>query len=254
MTKTTSKYEENKHKGKVVELSCPECKRKTRHQIVTSYDHDGSEYDEREGWGVDWSSSHQVIQCQGCMNTSFRETNYFSEDVQQIGPSEWETGERETLYPKRSERTLVIKDYYEVPSNLRKIYRETIDCINNNSFVLAAAGLRAIVEGICAELNITGGPTEVPKKGGGTQVKRTKDLAGKISGLSEKGYLAQKNADILHEHRYIGNNAVHQLSQPSIDELFLAMEIIENTFDSVFQIPEKGHELRIKRTKRNTKT
>jgi len=51
---------------------------------MTSFDYNGSEFSDHHGWSIDWSSSHQVIQCQGCMASTFRQVNWFSEDQQQI--------------------------------------------------------------------------------------------------------------------------------------------------------------------------
>ncbi len=254
MSEKTEKYEENKCKDTIIQEHCVECERDTRHMIMTSYDYSGSEFDPHERWSIDWTSSHQVVQCQGCMTLSFRKVSWFSEDVHQIGPDEWENGERVILYPKRSNCTIATKDYWEIPTNLRRIYRESIDCFNNDSLTLTAAGLRIIVEGLCAELEIEDGPKKIIPKGVVNEVKRSKNLDGKINGLHEKGFLTQKNAEILHEHRYLGNTAVHELVQPSREELILAINIIEHAFKTIFEIPMKGKELKIKRTRRDKQT
>jgi hypothetical protein len=78
-------------------------------------------------------------------------------------------------------------------------------------------------------------------------------LQGKISGLCEKRILTVRNSEILHEHRYLGNEAVHELSQPSIDELKLAIEILEHTIDSLYEIPEKAIELQKRKARRKKK-
>jgi Domain of unknown function (DUF4145) len=246
--KITERYEDNKVKGKIAQEHCAQCGRSTRHMIMSSYDHSGSEEYDNGGFSIEWSSSHQVIQCQGCMASSFRELNWFSEDM-----DGFDNGERITLYPKRSNNTRAIKDFWEVPNNLRRIYRESIDCFNNDSFTLTAAGLRALIDGLCAVLNVTDGPIEITKNGL-KEKKRSKKLEGKISGLYEKGFLTEKSANVLHEHRFMGNDAVHELTQPSRDELGLAIEIIEHTFDAIFEIPAKGNELKSRRVRRDNKT
>ena len=164
MGSVTENYDENKAKGLIVQEHCAQCGRSTRHMVMGSYDYSGSEHDDGGSFSIEWSSSHQVIQCQGCMASSFRQVNWFSEDVQQFGPDEYDNGERITLYPKRSNNTRAIKEYWEVPNNLRRIYRESIDCFNNDSFTLTAAGLRGLIEGLCAVLNIADGPKEITKK------------------------------------------------------------------------------------------
>jgi endogenous inhibitor of DNA gyrase (YacG/DUF329 family) len=252
--KVTEKYEENKTQGEIHTVQCAECKRETRHKVIQSLDYSGSEVFNGGQYSIDWSANHQIIQCQGCMTVSFRQVNWFSEDVQQIDYDEWDDGSREILFPKRSKYTLSIKDFWNIPTNLRRIYRETIESFNNDSFTLSAAGLRALVEGLCAELKVKDGPKEISKKNSTKETKRLSNLEGKIAGLFEKGYLTQQQSDVLHEHRYLGNEAVHELSQPSRDELELAIEIIEHVFDSVYEIPEKAQDLQSKRNKRNKKT
>ncbi len=249
MGKFTEKYEENKTKGNVIQALCIQCKRDTRHQVIQSLDYSASN-DYGGDFSFDWVSNYQIIQCQGCMTTTFRQVNWFSEDVHQIWDDEWEDGSTELLFPKRTKFTLSIKDFWNVPSNLRRIYRETIDCFNNDAFTLSAAGLRALVEGLCAELNVKDGTKEIIKNDGTKETKRINNLEGKIAGLYEKGYLTQQHSDVLHEHRYLGNKAVHELAQPARDQLALAIEIIEHIFESVYEIPQKAQDLQDKRNKR----
>lgn len=250
MEKFTEKFEENKTKGNFDQVQCIECKRDTRHQVIQSLDQFASQ-DCGDYGSIDYVINHQIIQCQGCMIVTFRQLRYCSDDVIKIGPDEWDNDITETLYPKRSKFTLHIKDFLNLPNNLRRIYRETIECFNNVSFTLSAAGLRALVEGLCAELKIKDGPKEKIDNKGNKVIKRVDNLEGKIAGLHEKGYLTQQQSSVLHEHRYLGNQAVHELAQPSRDELKLAIEIIEHTFESVYEIPEKADDLRRKRANRN---
>ncbi len=108
MGKFTEKYEENKTKGKFLQVQCIECKRDTRHQVIQSLDYSGSEVFDGGEFSVDWISNHQIIQCQGCMNVTFRRSHWFSEDEFQIGPNEWKNGVREILFPKRTKYTIPI--------------------------------------------------------------------------------------------------------------------------------------------------
>ena len=51
---------------------------------------------------------------------------------------------------------------------------------------------------------------------------------------------------MLHQHRYLGNEAVHELKAPSSDELRLAIEIIEHVVEQLYEIPQKA--VALKRT------
>lgn len=245
MGRVRTESAENVRKNEIVRVLCVRCKQETRHIVCQSLDTSGSErVGQQSDYEISWKSSHQIIQCQGCETVSFRHWGEFSEDE----------GSSEYLYPIRSKNSLPVKDYFNVPSTLRRIYKEMIDCFNFESYTLCAAGLRAMIEGICADRGVTDGPVEAPKKGGGTQTIRKNNLEGKISGLHEKGFLPKNNTDLLHQHRALGNDAVHELDQPSTSELTLAIEIVEHVLDSLYEIPEKGDDLRVKQERRKRKS
>ena len=235
---TKSKVVENGTKDKIVSIHCIECKRATLHRVTVSLDKSGSETNEEEGWSVDWSDYYQVIECRGCETVSFRHQSWFSE-AQDFD----DDGTTERIYPLRNKDAVSARPYHNVASNLRRIYTELIDCFNNDSPILCAAGLRALVEGICAQQGILDGPVEVPANGGGTRTLRRDNLEGRIAGLQEKGFLTQSSAQTLHEHRYLGNSAVHELARPSTDELKLAIEIVEHVLEQLYELPVKAAEL-----------
>lgn len=110
-------------------------------------------------------------------------------------------------------------------------------------YILTAVGLRAIVEGLCVDLGLTE-----------KQDKKFSTLFGKIDGLYERGYLSMDQSKILHQHRYLGNKAVHELSEPSYTELQLAIEIVEHILESIYIISQKSKELQDQISKRSNKT
>jgi hypothetical protein len=125
-----------------------------------------------------------------------------------------------------------------------------IDCFNGELYTLCAGGLRAIIEGICNDRKIKDGPVDIKLKDGTSKTVRKKTVEGKISGLFEKGILTRQNADILHEHRFLSNEALHELTQPSKDELTLAIQIIEHIFENIYELPNKVDDLRARIAKR----
>ena len=126
------------------------------------------------------------------------------------------------------------------------IYRETIDAINNDSNILCSGGIRAIIEGICIDKGIDRG--EVKKSNGEKQI--LKNLEGKIGGLSSNGLLTKENTEILHDLRFLGNEALHELSAPSKEELKLAINIIEHTLENIYELHDKAKRLKAERIKR----
>lgn len=237
-------YVENKCKDQAIKIRCAMCNRATEHRIKMSFDRNVSEsYPEHDYW-VGWSDDYQIVQCQGCKTISFRHVSWHSDAEM---PEEGVSGITERLYPKRDASAITPKSYENVPLKLHRIYAEVIDCFNNECLILCAAGLRGMVEGICANMSVKDGPITVPVKGGGTEVKRFDNLVGKIAGLCEKEILTKSSAERLHEHRYLGNDAVHELMRPTADELRLAIEIVEHTLEQLYEIPEKALKLKQQR-------
>src|ERR1039458_2850101 len=162
MGPSNEKIEKNATQGQVVKVICPECNKPTNHLVYVSADVHGAEkYD--EGVFISWENNFQIIECQGCNYLSFRHLSWFSEYEDREAGND---GRSERLYPKRDANSLRIRDFLNVPPTPRRIYRETVESCNNDCFTLCAAGLRALVEGICADQSILDGPVEVPASGG----------------------------------------------------------------------------------------
>ncbi len=241
--KITEKLTENKTKGVEVRVYCPDCNREQSHVVVASADMDWSQDFSEDCW-ISSEDNYQVIQCR-CGHLSFRHSSWFSEYEDHDS-----SGRTVKIYPELDVDALPVKEFKSVPDIVCRIYNETIRAFNNDCFTLCAAGLRGIVEGVCADKAVTGGNVERKQKDGAFQMIRSDNLDGKISGLCEGGYLTKPRAEILHEHRFLGNEAVHELAQPSVAELKLAIEIIEHTLEELYELPEKANALKRKRTAR----
>lgn len=237
-------YENDKTKDNIEKVLCVSCEHSTKHRVLTSINEKGS-----EPWGsyasFDWNTDYEIIQCLGCDTISFRNYSINSENTD----SDHRPISTILIYPKRDKNTLPTKHYFNLPFNLQRIYKETIDSYNNENLTLCGAGIRALVEGLCYENGITGGNVVTFKKNGSKEKKLRTNLQGKINGLHESGKLTAQHAEILHEHRFLGNLAIHELSLPSKEDLNLAIEIIENVFDTLYEIPSKGMKLKSKRLK-----
>jgi uncharacterized protein DUF4145 len=78
-------------------------------------------------------------------------------------------------------------------------------------------------------------------------IEHKANLEGKIEGLHEKGVLTEQNAQVLHQHRYMGNDALHQLDFPEREELQLSIQIAEHILMGLYDVPSKGGELEVRR-------
>jgi len=210
----TQPSDEKKHK-----IICKECSRETLHSIISSFDEKGSE-DCGGGNSVDWDCANQTIQCLGCETVSFRTVSTFSEDMEydNDGPYHPETIK---YYPGRTKGIKSIESHL-LPYSVLKIYQETILSIENEQYILAGIGIRAIVETICKDLKTEG-----------------RDLYNKINALKERSIVTTEGAETLHKLRVLGNDAAHEVKAHDSRQLELAMQIIEHMLDGTYIIPER---------------
>jgi hypothetical protein len=214
-----------------LKIFCNSCKQSTNHSAQRTFE---QVLDETQI--VEW----QIIQCLGCESVSFRENRLINVDLAASITSE-------SIYPPRKRRQ--IKQFDGIPEKLDRIYREMITSLHNGEYILCAGGLRALVEGICAQQNITDGPKRDDKTGEyemdpkTQQIKRGKTLGCKTEGLAEKHLLTEPQASALHQHRYLGNAALHELEVPSDESLNIAISIIENAMDTLYNIPAQATNL-----------
>ena len=222
-----------------VKIRCLQCQGVTNHHIVK--EHERTEGDSDIWLILTW----QIVECAGCGAITFVERSSFSEDQD---PNTGELPEKLTLYPARDAHTLPVAQFSNVPPNLRRIYREVMECFNGCAPTVCAAGLRALVEGICVNQNVHDGPVTDKKTGKPT---RSKNLEGKIEGMVEKGFLTAQHAQTLHEHRFLGNDAVHELQTPGVDGLKAAISVVEHTLDSMYELPITAKRIRPTAKKRS---
>ena len=219
---STVEYHLNKTQGDENVLPCLKCTGRTAHKVLTSVDVRGDDGD--RDYSVSWSNDHQIVQCLGCKSVSFRIASSNSEDYYQTdqeGNLEYSVDEK--LYPSRLEGLKGLgDDTHYLPTNVRRIYDETLMALSNQAPVLAAIGLRALLETVCKEKNATG-----------------KDLLKKIDSLVSSGILTPASAAILHKIRALGNAAAHEVKPHSDKQLGLAMNIVEHLLKDVYILPKQ---------------
>lgn len=247
---TKQEFVEGRAKGSVTEVSCGRCRCTTQHTVVSSTERVWTEQHEEDigrtgAFAQTWVHEHQVVRCLGCNTASFRELETLILADSREACAE---GTRETLFPGAEARTR--KHMALLPKNLSRLYEETITTFNKQCSTLCAGGLRALVEGICQDQGVTQGSVTVKLPSGGSRQEVRGNLEGKIAGLREKGVLTERSARILHEHRFMGNEALHELAAISWKELELAIDIIEHMLEHVYEIPEKAKQLSAERAAR----
>ncbi|MFY2562219.1 DUF4145 domain-containing protein [Corallococcus terminator] len=182
-------------------------------------------------WG---GEKYQIVQCLGCDAVRFRAASWDSEN---LDPNEEEHGASIKVYPEfaANSREAVIADSAGLPLEVYRIYKETVLALNAGTLILAGAGLRAIVEAICLNASAPGG-----------------NLQQKINGLVSQNLLAQPQADLLHEERYLGNAAIHEVEPPSRKDVEDGLAIVETLLNTIYIAPASAARLREGRIKKQT--
>ena len=182
MARYEKKQEIGKTAGKIADVSCIECKRATRHNVLVSVDLSGHQ-EFGDMFTYYFNNNYQVVQCLGCETISFRKISSDSENYEydEIDDTTVHLID-EDLYPNRDEGRAPVKDSKLLPLSIERIYQETIKAINNHQPVLTGIGIRAIVETVCKDKAANG-----------------KDLNEKINYLVSIGVLTSEGAEILHK-------------------------------------------------------
>jgi hypothetical protein len=222
--------------GKQEDVECAECSRLTMHTVLAAY----RTYWENNEVGISGGATHEFLRCNGCAEGTYRIESWFSEEPEENSI---------TLYPPRGGYRRKPRIWREVPydNNLPHVYDQTITAFNAGLFTLAGAGVRLLIEGVCIEQKVNDGP-KLDASGKPVHDKkgnpvRTSTLEGKINGLSEQAFISPKQADHLHQIRFLGNDAAHQLDIPTAKVLGHAIDIVEHLLDQVYEQPAKAKAL-----------
>jgi hypothetical protein len=105
--------------------------------------------------------------------------------------------------------------------------------LNSNAPTLTAIGLRALVEAICIDQTCLG-----------------RNLQDKIDALVTTGALSKSQADFLHIHRFLGNEAAHEITPPPLDELAASLDILESLLKTIYELPVIAAQVRQSKSKR----
>jgi hypothetical protein len=176
---------------------------------------------------------HRFAECMGCETPK-----YVISTLDLRNYDEYEGGPYESNFivhpdaPGASVRRAAVinNDDRLVPVPVWKMYRETIDALNGNIRTLAGGGLRAVVEAICLDKKIADGT-----------------LQKKIDELAKQGFLTTTQAELLHEERYLGNAALHELDTPSAEDIEDGLGIVEGLINTIYILPSKAANLKKRR-------
>lgn len=196
-----------------IKALCRSCQRETNHAILAEHNTSGHVYDD----DIQWWGKYQIIQCLGCNDIGFRHASTCTED---FDPRTGNLVESVRLYPNPAAGRQPIDGHENFPRKTSRIYLETLNALNNQTPILAAIGLRALIESICLQ-----------------QETKANKLATRIDELANMGLLSMKQAQFLHNHRFMGNEAAHEVVGPKPQHLIAALDIAETLLKTIYILP-----------------
>ena len=225
--------------GKITEVDCKDCGPNRKHDIISIFQvkkakekemqfHEEGEEIIHETISTEHVHSYMIIQCCGCNNTSFLETEQFFADNEEMGPFAMNR-----QYPNQKNHSndqifLSDDDAYYLPNFIYNLYDEIKVAFKSESCVLAGLGLRTLVEAICIHQNIPGN-----------------NLHTRIQNLSEAGYISKQALPILDKLRLIGNASAHKIKSLPIDKLEYALNILNHVLTAIYILPKISKKIKI---------
>jgi hypothetical protein len=223
-------------------IHCNTCKAETNHELQDVHVRFWQEDDEPYMVGgylaamPYWEKTeYRFWACLGCDTALLEEAFTALEAETQDGDQIWKS----TYHPQRMHRDLPEKPFRRLDPRLVAVYREVIESFNAGLTIICAMGLRALLEGVCVDRGIT------DEKSWGLERK----LGELGKELEENGYLPADTdiVECLLGLKFIGDDAAHRLDVPSDEELRLAIEVMEDLLNFVYQIEYKQRALRARR-------
>lgn len=201
---------------------CKDCDRATRHLVLAeTHTHWQDPYGDIDAW-----KDNQIIQCQGCLTVSYCEVSTCSEDYEHKddGTIVLNTGYK--YFPSRVTGRSEMKGLYHLPQGVYSIYLEAHASLCSELLVMAGFGIRAIVEAVCKEKSAEG-----------------KNLQIKIDSLHSLGLITESGKKILHDLRFMGNSAAHEMKAHKPEELNAAFDVVEYLLQGVYLLPKTAKNL-----------
>jgi hypothetical protein len=164
---------------------------------------------------------YSLWSCAGCDEATLQ-WQTASED----NDEEWEDPAGEGYFPPRQRDSIEPKVFKNIKPGLNQLYNELTICLNQDCPLLSTIGLRAVIEGICADKGIIEG-----------------NLEQKINGLHK--FLPSLNLiEALHTFRITGNAAAHRLEALTRDEARAAFDVIEAILNFLYDLDYKASQVK----------
>lgn len=138
------------------------------------------------------------------------------------------------MFPTREYKLRERKFFFTLPEHIRRAYHQTNEAFDHELYVLAAVGLRALLEAIVAD--------KIPES------EYSASIQSKVDALRK--HFAREVIDTLHDFRFMGNKAVHSLFEPARLDIHRALNVIEGIMTFFYDVEDSASSFKkLKETK-----
>ncbi|MCF7839762.1 MAG: DUF4145 domain-containing protein [Candidatus Marinimicrobia bacterium] len=211
--------------GATRKLFCNTCKTETNHTLTAisdrvQHDFDNSDIAHRSPI---WTEIYQYRfwVCNGCDSALLEEATSDDACIDQDGEQLFAS----KYFPRPLTTELPEIRYSSLTDPLRKIYKEVIGCFNNNFLIACAISMRALIEGVCLQHYITDADAW--------------NLSDKLKKLGQEKNLREDVVNVLLDLKFMGDDGAHRLVIPDKQELLLAIRIVEELLNVLYEIDFK---------------
>lgn len=201
---------------KIVKSDCRTCARSTRHEISNEVE------DRIEDWATHELTTWRIVRCLGCHTYSFQHMHENFDEIYEDVDGEMHHSVHHDVYPSVVKNHRGLTHTYLLPPLISTIYQQTVQALSRNANILGSIGLRGCIEATCNNLSISG-----------SNLERRIDL------LAKGGYVSNGDKKRLHAIRFLGNDAAHEIKQPSITDIRVALEVVEHLLNSVYILEKR---------------
>ena len=196
-------------------IYCNSCEQVTNHRLAFSHPYDRRTEEE----SPKFYGQFRLWVCAGC-DACTMEDHFTSDYYIQNRDGNFSQEYDSIYHPTPEVGFRSVKQFHNLPPKLANLYVEVIRSHNKQLYILCSAGLRGLIEGICADKNVSG-----------------QNLEKKIDGMT--AVLPENIVKNLHGFRFIGNDAVHELEAPHEFALALALDVIEDILNFLYALDYK---------------
>lgn len=197
-------------------VMCRHCQQVTWHTILS--DSGGTSYDDdNDFW---YREKFFTLKCLGCDTVCLLVESAFSEDYD---PETGEVSVQRVIHPSPFKDTREpIELLYYVPTSISNLYQESIRALNYKLFILAAMGVRSLIEAIAIDQGIS-----------------SRGLSSKIQGMLNDKIITPKEKIHLDVVKDMGNLAVHEIKKHHVLDISLGLDILETLLQILYIYPKR---------------